>query len=57
MKAGEVCINDIFNGARLIEVPFTSALMSGRKNSGKDFLRIWNMCQIPKGIIFLGLSF
>ena len=22
MKAGEVCINDIFNGARLIEVPF-----------------------------------
>ena len=55
MKAGEVCINDIFNGARLIEVPFYQR--AGRKNSGKDFLRTWNMCRIRKGIIFLGLSF
>lgn len=57
MKAGEVCINDIFNGARLIEVPFYQRAYVWKEEQWEDFLRTWNMCQTLRDIIFLGLSF
>ena len=38
MKAGEVCINDIFNGARLIEVPFYQRAYVWKEEQWERFL-------------------
>ena len=54
MKAGEVCINDIFNGARLIEVPFYQRAYVWKEDQWERFLADMEYVSGTKRHYFLG---
>lgn len=54
MKAGEVCINDIFNGARLIEVPFYQRAYVWKEEQWERFLTDMEYVSDTKRHYFLG---
>ena len=54
MKAGEVCINDIFNGARLIEVPFYQRAYVWKEEQWERFLTDMEYVSDTQRHYFLG---